>query len=399
MKSLSLLMLTRKTYPCTHAMLETVYTRILPGRGHRVTWVMPSGDRRAISPWELARWNDSAVYVLEGDGRDGSSANLWHRFTTQNRAAQEIMRRDRIDLVQVRVDWVGGLVALALKRRWKIPFVYQVSFPRPEATMLKGGSRRYLGLLEKRMERFLIDRADLVLPISEWMKTQFVEQGVPADKMVSFPLGADTAFRPEEYNGGGELRKQLGLIAQPTVIYFGAMDRVRRMEFLFGVLTQVAQQVPDVKLLMVGDSEKPADLDWLKQKAREEGVSERTIFTGRVPRTDIPKYIAAANVSVSPIVPLPIYTISSPTKAVESMGMATPVVGNDIPEQKFLLTESGGGTCTAYDKTSFADAIVWLLQHPAEAKAMGQAGRRYIEQHRSYEVLATRIEDAYEKLA
>lgn len=397
MKSLSLLMLTRKTYPCSHAMLETVYTQILPRRGHRVTWVMPSGDRHPISRWELARWNDSAVYVIEGDGRDGSSANLRHRFTTQNRAAQEILRREHIDLVQVRVDWVGGLAALALKRRWKIPFVYQVSFPRPEATMLKGGSRRYLGLLEKRMERFLIDRADLVLPISEWMMTQFVNQGVPAQKMVSFPLGADTTFCPEDYNGG-KLRHQLGLDAQPTVIYFGAMDRVRHLEFLLRVIAKVAQRVPDVKLLMVGDSEGAADLDWLKQKAREEGVNERTIFTGRVPRSQVPEYIAAANVSVSPIVPLPIYVISSPTKAVESMGMATPVVGNDIPEQKFLLTESRGGICTDYDETSFANAMVWLLQHPSEAKAMGQAGRRYIEKHRSYEVLATRVEDAYEKL-
>lgn len=252
----------------------------------------------------------------------------------------------------------------------------------------------------KRVQRLLLKEAALVLPISQWMQKQFEDEGVPASKMLSFPLGADTSIRPEEVDGQ-EIRRKLGLGECPTLIYFGAMDRVRRLDFLLRVVQIVVQEMPAVRLLMVGKSKSvqgDQDVEWLKSVALELGIADHVIFTGYVPRTEVPRYIAAADLGVSPIVPLPIYQISSPTKVVETMGMARPVVANDIPEQEFILSESGAGICTAYDEKEFADAVLWLLQHPEEARAMGRRGRRYIEEHRSYDILAQKIEGAYSKL-
>jgi glycosyltransferase involved in cell wall biosynthesis len=138
------------------------------------------------------------------------------------------------------------------------------------------------------------------------------------------------------------------------------------------------------------------DIEWLKSQTFDLGIAQNVIFTGWVDR--LQPYILAADLGVSPIVPLPIYTISSPTKLVETLAAARPVVANDIPDQQKILAESGGGLCTAYEERAFADAIVWLLRHPAEAQAMGQRGRTYIETHRSHEVLARHVLDAYARL-
>jgi glycosyltransferase involved in cell wall biosynthesis len=91
--------------------------------------------------------------------------------------------------------------------------------------------------------------------------------------------------------------------------------------------------------------------------------------------------------------------VSSATKVVESLGMAVPVVTNgEIPDQRELVERSGGGLVTAYDPDALAEAVVALLRDPAEAARRGEAGRRYVSAHRSYEVLARELASRYETL-
>ena len=391
-------MLHRKPFPCSHAVLETVYTRIMPQRGHRVTWVMPSADDRSIRGWRLAEWNGTPVYLLRSELGAGGAQRLLSKTVDQYRAVRHIVRSQEIDVLQVRNDWFGGLIGVCVQRRRKIPFVYQLSFPMPEWWMGKGSWRRIVGWTLKRVERVLLREAALILPISQWMQAKLEAEGVPAAKMLSFPLGVDTSVRPEHVDGQS-VREALGLDNLPTVTYLGDMGRARQLDFLLRALAIVTTQVPAVRLLMVGQSAGgDHEVSWLKRKAAELGLGEQVIYTGQVPRSEVPRYIRAADVGVSPIVPLPAYQISSPTKLFETLGMARPIVGNDIPEQATVLAESGAGLCTPYEEQAFADAIVWLLQHRDEAQAMGKKGRQYVETHRSYEGLARRVEDAYQTL-
>ncbi len=118
-----------------------------------------------------------------------------------------------------------------------------------------------------------------------------------------------------------------------------------------------------------------------------------------VPRARLPHYLAAANVSVSPIPPLSLYTISSPTKVLESLGMAIPVVANlEIPDQDKIVTESGGGLCVPYEASAVARAIAQFLRDPSGARQAGRQGREYVVRERSYTKLATEIEAHYARL-
>jgi glycosyltransferase involved in cell wall biosynthesis len=110
------------------------------------------------------------------------------------------------------------------------------------------------------------------------------------------------------------------------------------------------------------------------------------------------RYVARAAVAVSPFYPIPILRSTSPTKLVEYMAMGKPVVANDHPEQRKVIVESGGGICVAYDEAAFADAVVELLSNPDKASIMGRRGRRYVEEYRSYAVLADQVEQRYLEL-
>jgi glycosyltransferase involved in cell wall biosynthesis len=405
MRPLSILMFPQKQYPSDHAMLEEVYTKILPARGHRVTFVMR--PRQAGRDQRPVEWNGATVHLLPsaaGHLPAGRARRLAAPLTdrvTSLRIAREL----KPDVVQVRNEIAGALVAAHLQFWHRIPFVYQISFPVIEgtATAARLGLARFpraqairsAGLV--RLQRRLMRGARLVLPISDVMRADLASVGVPEDRMLTFPLGADTSFDPAAIDPT-PARRRMGLRDEPVVLYFGALDRLRGLEFLLDAFGRVHASRPDARLVFLGRAANQADVDDLRQRAGRAGLAQAVIFAGGVRRAEVPAYLAAAALAVSPYPPLDIYRSVSPTKLMEAMAMARPVVGNDVSEQGAILREGGGGLVATYEPGAFADAILALLTHPGRATDMGRRGREWVVANRSFEALADRIESAYERL-
>ncbi len=78
----------------------------------------------------------------------------------------------------------------------------------------------------------------------------------------------------------------------------------------------------------------------------------------------------------------------------EYMAMAKPVVANEeIPDQKEVMGASGGGILVRFDAESFAEAIIKLLDNPGRAEEMGRRGRDWVLENRSYDVIASELEN------
>jgi glycosyltransferase involved in cell wall biosynthesis len=106
-------------------------------------------------------------------------------------------------------------------------------------------------------------------------------------------------------------------------------------------------------------------------------------------------YIQCAKVCVSPFRPSPVLNSTSPTKVVEYLAWNRPVVVNDHPDQSKVLRESGAGIVVPYEIDPFARAIVELLKDEKKAEAMAAGGREYVRTHRSYDAIATQVEQVY----
>ena len=269
--------------------------------------------------------------------------------------------------------------------------MFQYSFPTPlscraafEESRLRAPVR-LLCWFEDALTAWLLRRADLALLISEAMAERWRERGVT--RAVSFPLGADTSVEPSSVEPVD--------LPPETVIYFGSMDAKRRLGFLLEVFARVLETRPEAHLVMLGDPGRGG----LAEQARSLGLSERVSFPGRVPRSEVPRYLCAARVSVAPIPPEPLYVEASMTKVVESLGLSVPVVASsEIHDQRELIESSGGGLCPRYDREAFARALCELLGDPAGAARRGAAGRRYVLEHRSYAVLSRRLAEHYDRV-
>ena len=113
---------------------------------------------------------------------------------------------------------------------------------------------------------------------------------------------------------------------------------------------------------------------------------------GQLPQAQALQYVVEADVCTSPLYPTPVLRCASPTKLVEYMALGKAVVANDHPEQRRIIEEARAGICVPYDEREFAAAIVTLLKDPKSTQIMGERGRRYAIEHRSYGVIADAVE-------
>ncbi|BBD09266.1 glycosyltransferase family 4 protein [Desulfovibrio ferrophilus] len=395
----SILYVTREDHPSFRVDLAVLFGRALPRLGITSTLVAQRNGNPE-SPWP----GGQAVTVPASKGLFSRHVGgLLHGVRSVAKLAKDH------DAVQVRNKIVTGLVALVLARRACRPFFYWMTFPFPQddllrariqgltlgplrlaLTFVRGHATRWL------LERLLLPHCDHVFVQSERMKQDLMAVGLSAEKMTPVPMGVDMdamdALQPAP--------QALPFEPQARVlVYLGACDRSRGIEFLLDVLERVRAQQPQAVLLVVGDAAEAADHEHLQTLIRSRSLEEAVHVTGWLPREQALGLARASEVGVCALPADFIFDSMSPTKAVELMALGLPVVVTEHPDQGTLVRAGGGGFCTDYDPRAFAQAVLSLLDDPDMARAMGEQGREYAREHRSYSHLAEALAAQYGKLA
>lgn len=379
-----------RLYP-THEILSYI-----TNFGHEVTWVLSSEELKDV---QETTSNDVRVFVVPCKYSEGFlkiSTKLLYAFRRM-RFVFKNFKEEKYNMVFVRNGVFDALLAHYIKRRYKVPFVFEMDNPiEQEWETRKFYSKHnyfwhFISKIEAYLTIHILHEADLVLPISKWLKEDFAKKGVERSKMMPLPDGVDIS-RFSDANGEA-IRRQYNLKDSSVVVYVGTMDKMRHLDMLIHAFSKVKMSRKDVELLMVGDGNDKSNLERL---AGELGIRDDVVFTGQVYFNDIPNFIAAADIGASPVPPLDFYKLSSPIKMFEYMAMSKPVVANDeIPEQEEVMLESGGGVLVKFEAESFANGIMKLLDDPERAKEMGRKGHEWVVKNRSYENMAREVEGRY----
>ena len=382
--------------------VREIYGNYVPRMGHEITWIMPAnGNMRKTS---RAQFGHVEIHVIPYHPDGCLPKRLFHKLAflrKENKCISEILDKGTDDtLLQVRNNIFEGILAIYLRRKYKVPFVFQYSFPIPQGTLAKrkAGGNTFSCVLAKFQAIALplvMRQSDLVLPISEGMKENLSAKGLSKSRMMPLPLGVNPdLFSP--LTDGETVRRRYGLGQSQLVIYLGTLDKLRQLEVIILSLHRLKQYKPGTKLVVVGDGD---DRTNLQNLAIRLGLTNDVLFTGQVPYFEVPQFIAAASIALSPIPPLDIYKVSSPCKLFEYMGMAKPAVANEeIPEHKEVLEASGGGLLIPFTPEGFSCGVMELLDNPEKATEMGRRGRDWVLNNRSYEALARQLEARYQEL-
>jgi len=403
-KKLRMLIVASDTYPPFRVDLTVLFGDELARRGYQIDLLLQSeGPCPAAYATE---WSGGKVWV----GPTDLGASLLNRLRKHLRGIVhdwslfKHLRSGEYDLIEVKDKFVSGLFAMVAARRARKPFVFWLSYPFPEHYLLhaRDGSARYPFLWWIRghvfrvlLYKMLLRVADHVFVQSEQMKRDIAREGIPLHRMTAVPMG----FKPEDFIATDRSSDRVIPADSPSFLYLGTLLKVRRLDFLVRVLAQLRQRITDVKLYVVGSGDDPSDEQLLIDEARRLGVSDALVMVGQLPREQAMRFVRDATVCVSPFYPTPILKSTSPTKLVEYMAMGKAVVANDHPEQQLVIEQSKAGYCVPWDEAAFADALFKLIKDPVTAQSMGERGRRYVLEQRSYQRIANDVESMLLQIA
>ena len=375
-------------------------TTYLTNFGHTVTWVIPGESTN-----NLQQFHSGNIYVCTTPYRRFfSNHSLIARiFNTalnaprRMRCILKIFKRGRYNLIYVKEDILDGLIAIYIKRKYKVPFIFD-SEPLGmvwEVYKIKSRGPKFLPYLAAKIHdsltTYAMKKADLITPSSKWFGEVLAQKGIPGHKLMPYPNGVDVAAFSNK--DGKDVRDKYQLSDSQVIIYIGTLDKARNLSVLIQAFSRVKKHKKKAKLLMVGEG---TDRGNLQSLAHELEIEDGVIFTGQIPGSEIPKYVAAADMGVSPVPPLACYKIGSPIKVFEYMGGGKPVIANEeIFDQKEVLEQSNGGILVSFAAEAFADAMLELLNDPGRAVEMGWRGRQWVVKNRSLEILARQVERKY----
>ena len=402
-KKLRFLCLTSDIYPPFRVDLTVLFGKEVSSRGHEIDWLFQYGEPGYQS--RCTRWAGGEAWVVKTSFGNIYKKMYKHILNLMNDLRVfSLPRKRKYQFIQVKDKFFSSLIALWASKIYGLPLVYWLSYPFPEAWIQEGKERTAIhSIFILRLIRGFISRLllyKIILPLaehifvqSEQMKTDVAQEGIPKEKMTVVPMG----ISQEQIDNLSELIK-LNNGKDKIVLYLGKFFKIRKLEFLIRMFQRVLEDVPDAKFYFIGNGEDSSVDQMLKDEAKKLKIEEHIVFTGYLPLNDALEYVRKARVCVSSYYPTFVLNSTSPTKVIEYMAMGKAVVGNDHPEQKLLITESGGGICVPYDENEFAKAVVKLLQNPEMAAEMGQRGKLYVLKHRTYPVIADILEQAYEKI-
>jgi glycosyltransferase involved in cell wall biosynthesis len=285
------------------------------------------------------------------------------------------------DIVHTHSAKAGGIGRIAA-RRLGIPTIVHSLHGMPFHEFQSPVRRRAYLEMERRLGAF----TDYFLTDGTFVAAEAVRLRIaPADRVRAIASPVDDVA-PVTAERRRRARAMLGLPEDVPVIGTAA-----RLDFQKGPLDMVAALArlgrPDVRLAWIGDGElRPV----VEQAILRRGLEGRFLLFGD--RRDVPDLLPGFDA----------FAMSSlyeglPCSVVEAMTCGVPVVAtavNSVPE--IVVPGRTGVLARPHDPASLALALAFVLDHPAEARAMAERARAHIGGRFRPQVLGEDLGEAYE---
>jgi glycosyltransferase involved in cell wall biosynthesis len=240
------------------------------------------------------------------------------------------------------------------------------------------------------VERINLRAADRVVVVSEVLRDRLVAAGVRPDKIVVNPNGVDPQqFRPDL--DGSDLRRRLGIESAIVVGFSGTFGLWHGIPTLATVLARVCAERSQVHWLLVGDGPLRPLVD---EAVGQSGLADRVSLPGLVPHAEMPLYLAACDILVSPHGRQADggEFFGSPTKLFEYMAAGRPIVASAVGQiAEALVDEHSALLVPPEDADALCNAIVRLVDDACLRVRLAQAARQAAAEHHTWRENAERV--------
>lgn len=328
-----------------------------------------------------------------GRGIQLFSQILVYNYLSASKIVNELVRREEFKYdVIVAHDWLSVISGVTIKRELGIPLVFHVHSTEKGRTL--GNGSDVVSNIEHRGGLM----ADMIVTVSEAMKSELIELGFPKEKIQVCYNGVD----PKKYSREQvsdekvkEVRQRYGVGDNDLMALFvGRLVWVKGVDKLIRAMPQVLQTIPNLKLVIVGLGEMREYLEKLVQTLKlQDVVKFRFEF---IPEEERIAHYAACDAAAFPSLYEPFGIV-----ALEAMSMGKPVVvgAAGISGMKESVIPNGQDQCGFHvnpeDPADIAWGLINAVQDPQRKEWLGKNGRKIVLEKFSWNVIAKKTAELY----
>lgn len=286
---------------------------------------------------------------------------------------------------------------LSKKYRRHVPFVYVLQDVFPDSLSTTGLARHgsLIYRIGTRIANYIYKNADIIIAISEDIKKNIMEKGVPEEKIrvIHNWINVDEVGHVEK--GENRLCEELGLDPDKfRVVYAGNLGMAQGAEVLLDAAERLREHT-DTEIVIFGTGARAEAI-----KARAEGLPNVRLFPLMPPERVSEVYSLGDACAVT----CKRGTVGAgvPSKTWSIMACATPllVAFDEGSELTDTVERAGAGLCSpAEDGEALAVNILKLKNSSEEREKMGKAAREYAERFCSSGVATAKYIDVLREAA
>lgn len=293
---------------------------------------------------------------------------------------QKICRQYYVQQIHCAKVLPEGLVGCWIHGIKGIPYI---SYVHGEEILFTQTSRTFSWLAPK-----VYNRASALISNSSNTKFLLTRIGVAPHHIHVIHPAVDATIFVEESEKPDWVREQYDLENSKVLLTVGRLQRRKGQDMVIRALAKVHEQMPCVKYVIVGEGE---DFSYFKHLAEEVGVDECVVFAGRVGVRELPAFYAASDIFVMPNRQIGGDIEGFGMVFLEASAAGKPVIGGKSGGTNEAILEGITGHRVNGEKADdIAETILHLLSRPDEARRMGTAGRKWVCQERSWDVVVQR---------
>ena len=264
---------------------------------------------------------------------------------------------------------------------------YGLQTGRPVVITVHGSDIKILPKLKSQWRQLIVEaltRAAAVIAVSQELRREVLQLGVPADKVRCIPNGVDCQL----FSTIGS--RQSGKEGW-RLLYVGRFVEAKGLRILLEALATVRSQGRDVSLTLIGGHPTTGTAQPFLSQVNALNLSEHVSFEDAVPWEELPSYMAAADLFV-----LPSFSEGLTTSLVEAMSCGLPVVATRCGGPEEVVNEEVGRLVAVGDAEDLAAGILAVLDeyYCYDREAI----RRQAEERYDYRRVAARIYALYEEV-
>lgn len=297
--------------------------------------------------------------------------------------AQKLVKREvtKIKPDIIHVQGIGKYYAYpVIKLKFNPTIITVNGVIHEESKTWNGILGRYRAIMGRRLENYILKNAKHLVAITPYVKN-IIEPATKGDISVIYHPVDEKFFNVKKEEIGNR------------ILFVGGIEPRKGLHILIDAIKIVKQDIPDVRLHIIGGIRKKDYYRILLKKIIEHNLSENIIFKGSVTEENLINEYSKASIFI-----LPSKEESLGIVLLEAMATETPIIASNIGGIPYIIKNGSNGYLVKFgDYREMAKYIIELLSDDKLRKTMGLAGKKIARQYQPKRIAMEHLQ-MYQKI-